>query len=93
MRALYTVVAFATGRATSSVQMLHARQVHVTVTNKHNTFHLVRLSLHTHLQNRDTQLLCALWQGKAPNYTLWLVPLDKRQRYIKSQVYGRSNSV
>ena len=40
--------------------------------------------------NRCTQLLCALQRGKGPNYTMWLVTLNKWKRYIKSQVYGRS---
>lgn len=54
---IVTVVVFAVWRATSSAQTLHA-----TVTDKHSTVCLLRLSLHIFKH----QLLCALQRGKAP---------------------------
>lgn len=80
------------GIAATSVQMVHARQVHVMVTDKHNPS-IVRLSLHTHLQNRYTQLLCALWQGTAPNYTMWLGTLDKGKGTSSLRFTDARNSV
>lgn len=71
------------GELLFSTDVLHAQQIHVTITNKRDTFCLVRLGLHI-FATRTPNSSVLYSRGKAQNYTIYLVTLDKMEKNTSS---------